>query len=163
MTLRLPFGMLLPTGGTKMRKTFECQDCGRRYFEGEMPREFPDVKDLAERVAPGELVPAGECECGALVHEILGEFTSSGVVKFVIGDEHVLCSNDRGRLSQVGVVQDGRFEENEGVGVVRVDLLSLDEALGSEWDYSELFDGLSEGSLVIGEFGIVSKKGVGQE
>lgn len=47
-------------------KLFVCQNCESRWAE----EELNEVKDLAERVAPGELVPAGECpECGAVCHE----------------------------------------------------------------------------------------------
>ena len=49
----------------------ECGNCGKVWDEEELTRVFPDIPDLAERIAPGEPVPAGECpECGALVHEI---------------------------------------------------------------------------------------------
>lgn len=53
----------------------ECGDCGRIYDEADIVRVFPNIPDLAERIAPGEPVPFGECpDCGALVHEIKATF-----------------------------------------------------------------------------------------
>jgi len=53
----------------------ECGDCGRISDETEIVRVFPNIPDLAERIAPGEPVPFGECpDCGALVHEIKATF-----------------------------------------------------------------------------------------
>lgn len=50
-----------------MAKICACQNCewiGETY-------ELDPIKDSAERVAPGEAVPSGECpECGALAHEV---------------------------------------------------------------------------------------------
>ncbi len=49
---------------------FQCQNCEAVLRESEMvPLE--DVKDLLERVAPGEVMPSGECKkCGALAHKV---------------------------------------------------------------------------------------------
>ena len=45
----------------------ECQDCETRTPESKLN----PVKDLHQRVEPGEPMPAGECpECGALCQEI---------------------------------------------------------------------------------------------
>ncbi len=50
---------------------FECGNCGKVWDAEELTRVFPDIPDLAERIAPGEPVPAGECpDCGALVHAV---------------------------------------------------------------------------------------------
>ena len=46
----------------------QCQNCGKvnKKF-----KPLEEVKNLLLRIAPGEIVPAGEClECGALVHQI---------------------------------------------------------------------------------------------
>lgn len=50
----------------------ECDGCGKVYSSPEkLEKQFPDIPDLGQRVAPGERVPAGECnECGAVVHLI---------------------------------------------------------------------------------------------
>jgi hypothetical protein len=46
----------------------ECQNCGRRSREF---KPLEEVKDLLLKIAPGEIVPAGEClSCGALVHKV---------------------------------------------------------------------------------------------
>ena len=46
----------------------ECQDCEQRTPESKLVNP---IKDLAQRVAPGEPMPAGECPaCGALCQEI---------------------------------------------------------------------------------------------
>lgn len=45
---------------------YECQNCGIRLDEDELN----PVKDISERVAPGEPIPAGECpDCGALCQD----------------------------------------------------------------------------------------------
>lgn len=44
---------------------FECQNCGKEWAENELH----ELLDVTERVAPGELMPAGECpDCGAVCH-----------------------------------------------------------------------------------------------
>ena len=138
----------------------QCDNCGARFASGELTVEFPDIPDLAERVSPGEAVPCGECnDCGALCHEMLGEFTSIySVVKFVCGPDQVLCLNDRGQIEHIGTVMDNSFEENDNVDLVIVDEKSVYDTLGDEWAYSELFDGLSDGLLVLDSSGILSRK-----
>jgi predicted RNA-binding Zn-ribbon protein involved in translation (DUF1610 family) len=43
----------------------ECTDCGWEGVEGDVK----PIKNLAERVSPGEICPVGECPaCGWLVH-----------------------------------------------------------------------------------------------
>jgi hypothetical protein len=43
----------------------ECQDCGEAWHIDHVK----EAQDLAQRVSPGEIVPAGECpSCGALCH-----------------------------------------------------------------------------------------------
>ncbi len=45
----------------------ECQNCSKTWSDD----EIKPIKDLHERVAPGEPMPSGECpECGALTHQI---------------------------------------------------------------------------------------------
>jgi hypothetical protein len=54
----------------------ECQHCGWTGTEDDMPRQLAEVPDLLERVAPGEIVPAGECpECGCLCHPVANAAT----------------------------------------------------------------------------------------
>lgn len=48
----------------------ECQNCGKTWAEDQLR----EVKDLFERVAPGEEMPSGECpECGAVCHPVRPE------------------------------------------------------------------------------------------
>jgi hypothetical protein len=48
-----------------MAKT-KCQNCGKVTSRF---KPLEEVKDLLQRIAPGEIFPAGEClTCGALVH-----------------------------------------------------------------------------------------------
>lgn len=51
-----------------MGKKVKCQNCEGIYDEDEIiPLEM--VRDLFQRIAPGEVVPVGECRrCGALCH-----------------------------------------------------------------------------------------------
>jgi len=54
---------------TKRAPWFECQDCGQHWTE----ENLEPIRDVFQRVAPGEIMPAGECpECGALCHEAKG-------------------------------------------------------------------------------------------
>lgn len=46
-------------------KPFECQNCGPVET---LALTIWEVKDISHRVEPGEPLPAGECECGALAH-----------------------------------------------------------------------------------------------
>jgi hypothetical protein len=47
-----------------------CQNCGRLWGEGDME----PIKDISQRVAPGEPTPSGECPyCGALCQLIESE------------------------------------------------------------------------------------------
>jgi hypothetical protein len=46
----------------------KCDNCGATFSEEELKQE---IKDIHQRVDPGELMPSGECtSCGALVHPI---------------------------------------------------------------------------------------------
>lgn len=45
-----------------------CADCGKRCRQSQLKHQLEDLEHLAQRISPGEEVPAGECECGALVH-----------------------------------------------------------------------------------------------
>jgi hypothetical protein len=75
----------------------ECGNCGKVWDEEDMKRVFPDIPDLAERIAPGEPVPAGECpECGALVHGMRETFrcrVCGQVVKTADIREHLIEHN----------------------------------------------------------------------
>jgi hypothetical protein len=54
----------------EQKGNWACENCGKVYKSAyDLDRVFPDIPDLAQRVCPGELVPAGECNhCQALVH-----------------------------------------------------------------------------------------------
>ena len=47
-----------------------CDNCGLFFrHESELGAVFPRIHRLLERIAPGEIVPSGECpSCGSLVH-----------------------------------------------------------------------------------------------
>jgi hypothetical protein len=46
----------------------QCQNCGRLFKEDELVNPIPD---LEQRVAPGEVMPSGECPaCGAVCHTV---------------------------------------------------------------------------------------------
>jgi len=49
---------------------YVCDNCGQRYdHEDQLKHVFPDIPDLAQRLEPGGVVPAGECPaCGALAY-----------------------------------------------------------------------------------------------
>ena len=44
----------------------ECNNCD----DPKMVNAWTDVEDLDMRIGPGERVPAGECQCGALLHDL---------------------------------------------------------------------------------------------
>lgn len=49
------------------RPLYECQNCSGLYSLAKLVRPIPR---LEERVAPGEIMPAGECPfCGSLCHK----------------------------------------------------------------------------------------------
>lgn len=48
---------------------YHCPNCGKISKEDQLAAVFPWIDHLLERLHPGEIVPFGECECGALVHE----------------------------------------------------------------------------------------------
>jgi rubredoxin len=48
-------------------KEAQCGDCGLTFNEDDLN----DIRQLWERVLPGDIMPAGECPvCGALAHRI---------------------------------------------------------------------------------------------
>lgn len=45
---------------------YDCQNCEAQYENAD---DLLPIKDVMQRVAPGEFMPAGECpECGAVCH-----------------------------------------------------------------------------------------------
>jgi hypothetical protein len=75
---------------------FECQNCGAVWPE----HELLEVKDVLERVAPGEPMPAGECpKCGAVCHPHV--LDQDAAVKFVED-----LTNGRSCQSEVNHVND---------------------------------------------------------
>lgn len=53
----------------------ECADCRRRW----KIEELQETRDIWERVAPGEPMPAGDCpDCGALCQPVAGEADYNG-------------------------------------------------------------------------------------
>jgi DNA-directed RNA polymerase subunit RPC12/RpoP len=56
--------MAITTDNTEERRA-RCEDCDERFTEDQLV----PADDLADRVAPGEIVPAGQCPtCGSLCH-----------------------------------------------------------------------------------------------
>lgn len=48
-------------------KEFQCQNCSEQYHLDDLN----PIQDIFERVAPGEIMPGGECpdpDCGAVCH-----------------------------------------------------------------------------------------------
>lgn len=43
-----------------------CNNCGAVVREDKLARSLYEIDSLPERIFPGEEVPAGQCECGAL-------------------------------------------------------------------------------------------------
>lgn len=49
----------------KHSSSHKCADCGSCWHEDQLR----EIQDLMQRVAPGEIMPSGECpDCGALCH-----------------------------------------------------------------------------------------------
>lgn len=44
--------------------TYTCEDCGKTYNN---LHNMDRIDDAEDRVSPGELMAAGQCECGSLV------------------------------------------------------------------------------------------------
>jgi len=56
----------------------KCQNCDGIYTADELK----DIKDLEQRISPGEIVPSGECpDCGALCHPITTTSCNEGTSK----------------------------------------------------------------------------------
>lgn len=62
-------------GNVKVR----CDCCEWTGTEAQIDVLLADVPDLNQRIAPGEVVPIGECpECHALVHQIAQDERTAG-------------------------------------------------------------------------------------
>ena len=47
-----------------------CENCGRKWSDGDLSVRWPNIPDLHERLDPGGTVPSGECpDCGA-IHKV---------------------------------------------------------------------------------------------
>ena len=70
-----------------MDRVIKCQGCDKLMSEDQViPLE--SVPDLLQRIAPGEVLPFGECpdlECGALCHEV-GETSEEWIILFNKGE-----------------------------------------------------------------------------
>jgi len=63
------FSMLVTAG------MHECGNCGKVH----PAKDLMEIKDLFERVFPGEVMPSGECPaCGALCHPVKGVKVAKG-------------------------------------------------------------------------------------
>lgn len=142
-----------------MKSFLQCQNCGTLYYPNKIHYKFPIISRLTNRIAPGEEVPAGECNlCGALVYEMRGFYESPEHIKFICGADVLICLNDHGKLELLITITDGTCMDDLHAEVI--DESSVDEVLGDEWTYSQLLDGLSDGTLILGNSGkiIVSCK-----
>jgi hypothetical protein len=62
-----------------------CQNCG--VFVDEW--EIKPIRDLEQRVSPGEEMPSGECpDCGALCHPYRAKFNHAFTMAFAVSSEH---------------------------------------------------------------------------
>lgn len=69
------------------KRSYSCQNCD---FTTENEADLNPVKDLEQRVAPGERVPDGECpECGSCVHE--DEPEAAPTARMLTSDELNAC------------------------------------------------------------------------
>jgi hypothetical protein len=138
-----------------MKPFLQCQNCGTTYYPSEINYKFPIIPHLTNRIAPGEEVPAGECNlCGALVHEMLGVYESPEHVKFICGADVLICLNDCGKLELLMTIMDGTCMDDLYTKVI--DESSVELLLGDEWTYSQLLDGLSDGTLILGDSGKIT-------
>jgi len=61
------FTLVAPSG--EDAKQHVCDNCGKLIEDRNLKIRFPNIPDLAQRVAPGAEVPSGECpKCGALAY-----------------------------------------------------------------------------------------------
>jgi hypothetical protein len=135
-----------------MKPFLQCQKCGTPYYPSEINYTFPIIPHLLKRIAPSEKVPAGECNlCGALVYEMRGFYESPEHVKFICGADVLICLNDCGKLELLTTVAGGTCMDDLHTEVI--DESSVDAVLGDEWTYSQLLDGLSDGTLILGNSG----------
>ena len=86
---RVPATAIKPNTTTPLH---ECSGCGKTWPEEQIKE---DIEDFEQRVAPGEIVPSGECpECGSLCHpvdeakpdEIILVVVEGGIVQDVLSD-----------------------------------------------------------------------------
>lgn len=55
----------------RCRMKVRCDNCGHETTDGRLKVRLEDIPDLAKRLDPGGVVPAGECpKCGALAYPI---------------------------------------------------------------------------------------------
>ncbi len=97
---------------------YRCDNCLRLWTEAELQ----PIKDVFERVAPGEPMPAGECPaCGALCHAVPSVPPQRFAVLSHDGDEQVACCDfvtaaDHEAAEQM--VLDARVDHIQGVAAV---------------------------------------------
>jgi len=79
--------------------TLTCTKCKAAYpNQISLPKVFPDIPGLLERVEPGDILPFGECSCGGF---ILPQEDEPSAVCNICGDEvrltdireHLICHN----------------------------------------------------------------------
>ena len=80
----------------------ECQNCDWRGLVS----ECDEISDIAERVAPGETMPAGECpECGALASLASPSPSTREVLELAQATiERLTCINENKRASVRGTL-----------------------------------------------------------
>lgn len=122
-----------------MAKTkYRCQNCEAKWTEDQLK----EIKDIEQRVSPGEPMPAGECPtCGSLCHEAASRRKREKPVPVVGMPVDTLTSGEAARMQAVlkqvfpqidipdPVVEDDESNEMNGGDTVDA-LCQLFEQLG---------------------------------
>ena len=83
-----------------------CDNCGQAWSTHDLQHTFPDIPKLGERIEPGRIVPAGECnDCGALVYPQMAVYA---------GDD----SRDNPCFKSLGNIEQARDENDDIVFVI---------------------------------------------
>lgn len=78
------------------RKMFVCDNCGKIHYKESEFKPLEECVDLFQRLTPAMLVPNGECECGAFIHEKVDDED-----KWMCGFDHNECiPSDGGVFAQ---------------------------------------------------------------
>lgn len=56
--------------GEERRVKHQCDSCLQVYDDDSLPKTHYQIHKLATRVEPGQIMPSGECSCGALTYVV---------------------------------------------------------------------------------------------